>query len=100
MLLGPAMLADRWHIGPRSGQTALSQIMATTIGRHWAHYVMSLTITLVLALAANTSFRAPPGTSTNCAARRPVEAAAPSVCQCVLIQSRLRVVRSRYGVSR
>ena len=56
MLLGLAVLADRWHIGPRSGQTVLSQIMATAVGRHWAYYMMSLTITLVLALAANTSF--------------------------------------------
>jgi len=56
MLLGLAVLADRWQIGPRSGQTVLSQIIAAAIGRHWAYYVMSLTITLVLALAANTSF--------------------------------------------
>ena len=56
MLLGLAVLADRWHIGPRSGQTVLSQIMATAVGRHWAYYLVSLTITLVLALAANTSF--------------------------------------------
>jgi amino acid transporter len=56
MLLGLAVLADRWHIGPRSGQTVLSQIMAMAVGRNWAYYVMSLTITLVLALAANTSF--------------------------------------------
>jgi amino acid transporter len=56
MLLGLAVLADRWHIGPRSGQTVLSQIMAMAVGRHWAFYVESLTITLVLALAANTSF--------------------------------------------
>ena len=56
MLLGLAVLADRWHIGPRSGQTVLSQIMAMAVGRHLAFYVMSLTITLVLALAANTSF--------------------------------------------
>ncbi len=60
MLLGLAVLADRWQIGPRSGQTVLSQIMATAIGRHWAYYVMSLTITLVLTLAANTSFGAMP----------------------------------------
>ncbi len=60
MLLGLAVLADRWHIGPRSGQTVLSQIMAIAVGRHWAYYVMSLTITLVLALAANTSFGAMP----------------------------------------
>jgi amino acid transporter len=56
MLLGLAVLADRWHIGPRSGQTVLSQIMAMAVGRHWAYYVESLTITLVLGLAANTSF--------------------------------------------
>src|SRR5665213_1868830 len=56
MLLGLAILAKRWHIGPRSGQTVLSQIMAEAVGRHWAYYIISLTITLVLALAANTSF--------------------------------------------
>jgi len=50
------VLASRWHIGPRSGQTALSQIMADAVGRHWAYYLVSLTITLVLSLAANTSF--------------------------------------------
>lgn len=56
MLLGLAELANRWHIAPRSGQTVLSQIMATAVGRHWAYYLVSLTVTLVLALAANTSF--------------------------------------------
>lgn len=56
MLLGLAVLASRWHIGPRSGQTVLSQIMAMAVGRHWAYYAMSLTIMVVLALAANTSF--------------------------------------------
>src|SRR5271165_7379760 len=60
MLLGLAVLTNKFHIGPRSGQTVLSQIMATAVGRHWAYYVMSLTITLVLALAANTSFGAMP----------------------------------------
>jgi amino acid transporter len=56
MLLGLAVLARRWHIGPRSNQTVLSQIMGIAVGRHWAYYVVSLTITVVLALAANTSF--------------------------------------------
>lgn len=56
MLLGLAVLADRWHIGPRSGQTVLSQIIDKAIGHNLAYYVMSLTITAVLALAANTSF--------------------------------------------
>ena len=56
MLLGLAVLAKRWNIGPRSGQTVLSQIMAMAVGRGWAYYVVSITITIVLALAANTSF--------------------------------------------
>jgi amino acid transporter len=56
MLLGLAILARRWHIGPRSNQTVLSQIMGAAVGRHWAYYIVSLSITLVLALAANTSF--------------------------------------------
>ena len=30
--------------------------MGDAVGRHWAYYIVSLTITLVLALAANTSF--------------------------------------------
>ncbi len=56
MLLGLATLDRRWHVGPRSGQTVLSQIMADAVGRHWAFFVVSITITVVLALAANTSF--------------------------------------------
>ncbi len=56
MLLGLAILARRWHIGPRTNQTVLSQIMGEAVGRHWAYYIVSLTITIVLALAANTSF--------------------------------------------
>ncbi|GAB2829361.1 APC family permease [Actinoallomurus bryophytorum] len=56
MLLGLAVLADRWRIAPRSHQTVLSQVMAAAIGQNWAFYAMSITITLVLALAANTSF--------------------------------------------
>ncbi len=50
------MLTDKFHIEPRSNQTVLSQIMSESVGRHWAYYIVSLTITLVLALAANTSF--------------------------------------------
>ncbi|MGC2485431.1 MAG: APC family permease [Acidimicrobiales bacterium] len=56
MLLGLATLAHRWHIAPRSHVTVLSQIMGLAVGRHWAYYVVSLTITVVLALAANTSY--------------------------------------------
>jgi amino acid transporter len=56
MLLGLAILAHRWHVGPRSGQTVLSQIMSLSVGRGWAYYVVTVTTTIVLALAANTSF--------------------------------------------
>jgi amino acid transporter len=56
MLIGLAVLAVRFHIKPRAGQTVLSQIMGAAVGRHWAYYVVSLSVTTVLALAANTSF--------------------------------------------
>ncbi|MGO8869824.1 MAG: APC family permease [Acidimicrobiales bacterium] len=56
MLLGLAVLSNKFHIQPRSNQTVLSQIMVDAVGRHWAYYIVSLTVTLVLALAANTSF--------------------------------------------
>ena len=56
MLLGLAVLDRKFHIGPRSGQTVLSQIMGEAVGRHWAYYTVSLAITASLALAANTSF--------------------------------------------
>lgn len=36
--------------------SVLSQIIAAAVGRNWAYFAMSLTITVVLALAANTSF--------------------------------------------
>jgi amino acid transporter len=56
MLLGLAELAVRFHIGPRSSQTVLSQIMVASVGRNWAYYVVAISITVVLGLAANTSF--------------------------------------------
>lgn len=56
MLLGLAVLASRFQIGPRSGDTVLSQIIAASVGRNWAYYIVSLSVTAALALAANTSF--------------------------------------------
>jgi amino acid transporter len=56
MLLGLSVLVRRFRVGPRSGDTVLSQVLALSVGRHWAYFVVSVTITLVLALAANTSF--------------------------------------------
>ena len=56
MLLGLAVLVRKFHVGPRSGQTVLSQVMAYSVGRGWLYYVVSISITVVLGLAANTSF--------------------------------------------
>jgi amino acid transporter len=56
MLLGLAVLADRFHIGPRSGQTVLSQIVGASIGRNAGYYIVELSVTVALSLAANTSF--------------------------------------------
>ncbi len=56
MLVGLAVLVVRFHIGPRTGQTVLSQVTAASLGRNWAYYTVSAVTTTVLALAANTSF--------------------------------------------
>ncbi len=56
MLLGLALLVDKFHVEPNTKQTVLSEIMSYAVGRHWAYYIVSITIILVLALAANTSF--------------------------------------------
>lgn len=56
MLLGLAVLAARFHIGPRTTNTVLSQIMLASVGHGWAYYVVSLAVVAELALAANTSF--------------------------------------------
>ncbi|MGD0810120.1 MAG: APC family permease [Acidimicrobiales bacterium] len=56
MLLGLAYLTVRFHIAPSSQQTVLSQITAASVGRGPIYYVVDLATTLILALAANTSF--------------------------------------------
>src|SRR5208283_4543959 len=43
-------------IEPRGGVTVLAQITAGTFGTGWPFYVSNLAVTLVLGLAANTSF--------------------------------------------
>jgi hypothetical protein len=60
MLLGLSVLIRRFGVAPRAGDTVLSQVMGIAVGRHWAYFVVSVTITLVLALAANTSFEGLP----------------------------------------
>jgi amino acid transporter len=56
MLLGLAVLIQRFHVEPRSGDAVLNQIVGHALGRGWAFAAISVLVTLVLALAANTSF--------------------------------------------
>jgi amino acid transporter len=56
MLLGLAVLIQRFHVEPRSGDAVLNQIVGYALGRGWAFAGISILVTLVLALAANTSF--------------------------------------------
>ncbi|MGA8206660.1 MAG: APC family permease [Candidatus Dormiibacterota bacterium] len=56
MLLGLAVLVQRFHVEPRTHDAVLNQIIAYAIGRGWVFDALSIIVTLVLALAANTSF--------------------------------------------
>jgi amino acid transporter len=56
MLVGLALLIRAHHVVPRGGVTILAQITAGTFGTGWPFYVSNLAVTLVLGLAANTSF--------------------------------------------
>jgi amino acid transporter len=56
MLLGIAILIRAHHVVPRGGVTILAQLTAGAFGTGWPFYVSNLAVTLVLALAANTSF--------------------------------------------
>jgi amino acid transporter len=56
MLVGLAILIRVHHVVPRGGVTVLAQLTAGAFGTGWAFYVSNLAVTLVLALAANTSF--------------------------------------------
>ena len=56
MLVGLALLIRAHHVVPRGGVTILAQLTAGAFGTGWPFYVSNLAVTLVLALAANTSF--------------------------------------------
>jgi amino acid transporter len=56
MLIGLPVLIRRDHVAPRGGVTVLAQLTAGSYGTGWAYYATNLIVTLVLALAANTSF--------------------------------------------
>lgn len=56
MLVGLSVLIRRDHVAPRGGVTVLAQLTAGSYGTGWAYYGTNLVVTLVLGLAANTSF--------------------------------------------
>ncbi len=56
MLIGLAVLIRRDHVAPRAGVTALAQLTAGSFGSGWAYTAANCIVTLVLGLAANTSF--------------------------------------------
>jgi len=56
MLIGLAVLIKVHHIVPRGNVTVLAQLSAGAFGTGWPFYVTNLSVTLVLAFAANTSF--------------------------------------------
>jgi Amino acid permease len=56
MLIGLSILIRREHVAPRGGVTVLAQLTAGSFGTGWAYYATNIAVTLVLALAANTSF--------------------------------------------
>jgi amino acid transporter len=56
MLVGLSILARAHGVVPRGGVTILAQLTAGAFGTGWPFYVSNLAVTLVLGLAANTSF--------------------------------------------
>jgi amino acid transporter len=56
MLVGLVLVIHTHHVEPRGGVTVLAEVTAAAFGKGWAFYVTNLAVTLVLGLAANTSF--------------------------------------------
>ena len=56
MLVGLAILIRAHHVVPRGGVTILAQVTAGAFGKGWMYYVSNVAVTIVLGLAANTSF--------------------------------------------
>jgi amino acid transporter len=56
MLIGLSVLIRREHVAPRGGVTVLAQLTAGSFGTGWAYYAANIAVTVVLAVAANTSF--------------------------------------------
>ena len=56
MLIGLAVLIKKFHVTPAPTQTVLAQLAAASLGKGAAFYFVQLITTVLLALAANTSF--------------------------------------------
>ncbi len=56
MLIGIAVLAQKYHTYPSSTTTSLAQLTEASLGHNFAFYAIQLVTTVLLALAANTSF--------------------------------------------
>jgi amino acid transporter len=56
MLLGLAIVIHRFHLVPRGGVTLLAQLTAAALGTGLAFHAVGIAVTVVLLLAANTSY--------------------------------------------
>lgn len=56
MLIGLSVLIGRFHLQPAKGVTVLAQLADASFGHNAAFYVVQFATTVLLALAANTSF--------------------------------------------
>jgi amino acid transporter len=56
MLLGIAVIAEKFHVKPSPTETTLAQLTAASLGHNFLFYVVQMITTVLLALAANTSF--------------------------------------------
>jgi amino acid transporter len=56
MLLGIAVIAEKYHVKPSPTETTLAQLTAASLGHNFLFYAIQLITTVLLALAANTSF--------------------------------------------
>ncbi len=56
MLIGIAVLIRKFHLAPSATETTLAQLTAAAVGKNIIFYAIQLITTVLLALAANTSF--------------------------------------------
>src|SRR5271155_4615192 len=56
MLIGIAVLIRKFHLAPSATETTLAQLTAAAVGKNIVFYAIQLITTVLLALAANTSF--------------------------------------------